>query len=652
MPAETATENKVVAFAKAPVHLFVIPELSFQDEISARTIDGPWFRLGIWTRGYEHKSSGVGIATERLCLLFPKDGFQTCFQELDSIGNDIGRMGRPGGSVVQIKGRRAYRYEAFHSFELTAGGVTGEPLVFAVETSVERRLAINPDLLLFLGLHERTAGSGIWWDPKGGVEGVNHHVTESEETVQIRSDFLRRYLKARQMSLLVGHYSHRHYYDPPEAAVSAFVEEDVTLGSPKEGAKAIFQNWGLRTDTGSRFLQRRLHLWFEFRPTALDPENPWSDEAPFDVYNFTFPTAEGPVAPARWADHKFSSQADRSFTGTTCDFMKRIYFRQEVLSKYETSEGYLVSDDGSVACQHYWGLTRSTSRLGNELVSTGIGDFAEGVPLSEWQHWAQHAVDAPSSGAIQALQKELKVCEAVNRLVDELRMLNHAFLGLASSLSANLTGSLWQGSIESLAGRQLKWVYPTGASDDEFIKRATLASTLVLEAMVPEALRKVLNAIGEDLHLNEEKPPRPLGSRNLLQRLTLVAALFSSVRPSLAGISLLVRQAEQKSKDTTQPDLQGELEHIYGEVRAEFRALAFLYDLRSFGGIAHTPNPKRIADATSQLGLPERNWRRSDFLKLIDLVSTAIQKIASRFFNATATLEFGARQGLTATNES
>jgi hypothetical protein len=645
MAAETATANEPVAFARAPVHLFAIPQLSFQDEVSARTTDGPWFRLGIWTHGYEHKSSGVGIATERLCLLIPKDGFQTCFQELDSIGNDIGRMGRPGGSIVQIEGRQAYRYEAFHCFELTRGGVVGEPLVFAVESSAERRLAINPDVLLFLGLQEKIVGSGSWWDPKGGVEGVIHRVTENEETVQIRSDFLRRYLRTRQMSLLVGHYTHRHYFDPPDSAICGFVEENVTLGSPEERAKAIFQNWGLRTDTGSRFLQRRLHLWFEVRPAAIDLENPWTEEAPFDAYDFTFPTGEGPVAPGRWADHKFSSQAGRSFTGTTCDFMARIYFRQEVLSKYETSEGYRVSDDGSVNCQHYWGLTRSTSRLGNELVSTGIGDFAEGVPLSEWQHWAQYVVEAPSSETIQALQTEPTVCESVNRLVGELGMLNNAFSSLASSLSTNLTGSLWQGSIESLAGRQLKWVYSAGASDDEFVKRATLASTLVLEALVAEALRKVLNAIGEDLHLNEEKPPRPLGSRNLLQRLTLIAALISGVHFSSAGISLLVRQAEQKEKDTSQPDLQRELEHIYDEVRAEFGALAFLYDLRSFGGIAHPQNPKRMAEATRQLGLPERNWRRSDFLKLIDLVSTSIQKIASRFFNASATLEFGVRQG-------
>jgi len=250
------------------------------------------------------------------------------------------------------------------------------------------------------------------------------------------------------------------------------------------------------------------------------------------------------------------------------------------------------------------------------------------------------------------LRKERTVHEGINHLVDELRTLNNAFRSLASSLSANVSENLWQGSIDSLAGRQLKWVYPSGANDDEFIKRATLTSTLVLEALKPEALRTVLKAIGENLHLNEERSPRSLGSRNLLQRLSLIAALISTVGPPLAEIPVLVRHAEPKPKDTSQPDLQQELEQIYREVRADFSALAFLYDLRSFGGVAHASNPKRTAEAASQLGLPERNWQRGDFLRLTDLVSASVQKIASRFYSAVAILQSGSQQVRTPLHES
>ena len=56
--------------------------------------------------------------------------------------------------------------------------------------------------------------------------------------------------------------------------------------------------------------------------------------------------------------------------------MDRVYFRQEVLMKYEAVSGFEVKDDGS-------GLARSTARQGTELCSTATGDFAEGVPFEE-----------------------------------------------------------------------------------------------------------------------------------------------------------------------------------------------------------------------------------------------------------------------------
>jgi len=64
--------------------------------------------------------------------------------------------------------------------------------------------------------------------------------------------------------------------------------------------------------------------------------------------------------------------------------------------KYQGSSGFNIMDDGSVRYLGYWGLDRSTSRIGNELLSTYIGDFAEGVPFEEWPHWKQYAVEPPS----------------------------------------------------------------------------------------------------------------------------------------------------------------------------------------------------------------------------------------------------------------
>jgi hypothetical protein len=407
------------------------------------------------------------------------------------------------------------------------------------------------------------------------------------------------------MSLVVGHYRHLHFFDPPPAAIAAFVEGDVVLGSAEQGAKAIFQNRGLRKDVFSdkQFLQRRLHLWFEIKPPQLDVNDPWDEQPSFDPYSFALPTSAGPVAPARWEHLKGSD--GHSFEGVTCDFMDRVYFRQEVLSKYEGAAGFDVKDDGSVSCQHYWSLVRSTSRLGNELLSTAIGDFAEGVPFEEWPHWKQYAVEPPGPETVKALVQEPEIPEVVNSVVAALKRLNAVFANLARVAGVMLPDPLWLGSLDSLAARQLKWVYPATADDDEFLKRATLASTLVLDGLQPPSMRALVRAFGASLHQTFDKDPRPLGSRTLLQRVTLVARIVERLQPDLKELPLLVQQAEGKATNTS-PDLQTELEDLFKQVRNDFAPLAFLYDLRISGGLRIRQAKRARPPPPPTSGFPKR----------------------------------------------
>jgi hypothetical protein len=411
--------------------------------------------------------------------------------------------------------------------------------------------------------------------------------------------------------------------------IGLFIEGDLTLGSSERRAKALLQN--CKDIPGAEpFLQRRLHLWFEVVPPAIDLENPWADQPSFDMYSFTLPTRRGPVAPGRW--RHFRGSEGRSFEGEVCDFMDRVYFRQDVLTKYEGASGFTVEDDGSVSCRDYWGLVRSTSRVGNELLATAIGDFAEGVPFEEWPHWKQYAVEPPGPETAAALRDEQTVAAAVNSVVQALTELNAALAAVAASLRLDIPDPPWQGSLDSLAGRQLKWVYPASAGDDEFLKRATLTSTLVLDALSPVGLRKLLVAVGNKLHMNDETPPRPLGSRNLLQRVTLFAALIEEFRPDIRAIPILVMNAEGRST-AGEPDLQAELEKSYRRVRDEFAPLAFLYDLRTHGGLAHHPNMPEASAAAVKLGLPDKSWRRADYLRLLSLVTDSLRRISGHLWN-------------------
>jgi hypothetical protein len=540
---------------------------------------------------------------------------------------------RPSGYVTQKGKRKQYGYAPFYRFELRFSSALAEPLVFVHHTTSGAQLFINPDLWLFSELEEKTPNSGLWWDPRLGVEVLRRRLIAhgNLEIVEIRTDYLLKYLQARQLSLIVGHYRHLHLFNPPVGAIEMFAEGDLTLGSCEQRAKAVLQNWRFRKNIGEPFLQRWLHLWFEIAPPAIDIDDPWADEPPFDPYKFTLPTRVGPVAPARWKHFRRSD--GRSFEGATCDFMDPVYFRQEVLTKYEGASGFDVADNGSVSCRYYWGLVRSTWRLGNELLATAIGDFAEGVPFEEWPHWKQYAVEAPSPETAAALGEEQTVAAAVNWVVQALGELNSAFSAMALSLGAAIPDAPWRGSLDSLAGRQLKWVYPTAADDDEFLKRATLTSTLVLDALEPVSLRRLLALVNEKLHMNDETPPRPLGSRNLLQRVTPIAALMEQFRPEMATIPMLVMQAECRSK-ATEPDLQFELEALYRRLREEFAPLAFLYDLRTHGGLAHHPDVAEAAAAAVKLGLPGKNWHRTDYLHLLSLVADSVLRIGGHLRNA------------------
>ena len=119
-------------------------------------------------------------------------------------------------------------------------------------------------------------------------------------------------------------------------------------------------------------------------------------------------------------------------------------------------------------------------------------------------------------------------------------------------------------------------------------------------------MQKLLNAFGKKLHETFETPPKTMASRNLLKRANLIALLAENLQPKRTRLQMLVKQAEGKARNAA-PDLQSELEASYKLVREEFALLAFLYDLRVHGGLAHPPSKKQAAAAATNLDLPRNN---------------------------------------------
>ena len=172
----------------------------------------------------------------------------------------------------------------------------------------------------------------------------------------------------------------------------------------------------------------------------------------------------------------------------------------------------------------------------------------------------------------------------------------------------------------------MKWVYPAAASDAEFLTRATLASTLFIDEFDATCLRRLLNAFGKNLHLKKSKS---LGPRNLLQRATLVAELVARFVPKRRDIPNLVKWAET-GVGAAEADLQVELTQAYTELHHQFSPLAFLYELRLHGGLAHSPSRQSAATAAKKLGLAEKGWRRTDYLQLLHRVHYAVEAVVLR----------------------
>lgn len=625
---------------EVPAHVTNVNELDFSGDLFIDRLAGPWIRLGAWNRNPAVDKRNVADEIMRQSVLVAPDAFTVLFDKLDSVGNVLAGLDKPGGTVYSTGGEKEYVYFPFHRYEFPFTSVIGEPLVFVHANVTSAGMFINPDLWMSLGLEERSPANGIWWDPRRAADVLIQRVNaENLHTVDIRTDYLLRYLQVRQLSLLIGHYRQLLLFIPPKNAVDAFVEGELVIGSPESGTKAYFQNWGLRRDGLDRgdYLQRRLHLWIEIKPPAIDVENLWEIPPSFDTHGFTLPTKVGPVAPGRW--RRLHDEENHEFAGVACDFMDTVYFRQEVLAKYEVTTGSDVKDNGSVSNTGYWGLTRSTSRIGNELLTTAIGDFAEGVPFEEWPHWKQYSVEPPSSDSLNAILQETPIPKAVNFLVRALDRMNATYSEMAAAIGATSSSQLWSGSLDSFAGRQLKWVYPASAGDDEFIKRATLASTLFLDGLQSPPMRQFLNAFGKQFHETFDKTRSPLGSRKLLQRIALTAVIIASFRPKLSNLPSLVKVAEGTSAGRIDVELQRELVALHARVRDGFAPLAFLYDLRVHGGLAHPPNRKEATLAASRLGLPKGNWHRTDYLALLKLISDSFETISKHFEDATAAIE-------------
>lgn len=626
-----ASDRLIVVPTKKHAHLFSISGLDFSHDLFTSRCEGEWFRLGKHTPKYETKA-GVKSAISRQSILMRPTDFQRIFSDLDSCYRTTMDLGKPSYDFIESKRENRYEYRPFYLFKLPFIDYFAEPVAFIRSLNSQSAFFLNPDIVLLLELEELKAGSGSWWDRSHALEVIRKFgsIETNEIGIEIRVKYLLHYLKVRQLSLLVCQFKHLILESVTQDQLAKIKSGTIVLGSPDTGTKAIIET-NLSDKRQLRSAERRLDLWFEIKASSIDLNNPFSMDPSFDLYDFTLPTRSGNVAPGRFKHS--SRQQLKKFKGVEGTDTESIYFKQEVLSKYQNSSDFDVDDHGNVFCGNRWSLSRSTFLIGNELLSTWIGDFAQGVPEEEWAHWKSFSVEPPSAESLNTFCEEETLPNMINSFVESMKQMNDSVVDFSFTVGAKDVALIWKVDDQDPALRQLKSVYPSNASEHEFLRRITLLSRIFTEEVNIADLRLLLGKFGKDLHKGLDG--KTLASRSILQRAVFIASILRNMDAQNNEIVELIRCIDS-NKPYADGDLLNEAKSIWHQVRNWFAPIAYLYDMRNSGGVAHKFNAAKVEESALNLDLHHVNWTRQDFLKVLSDLIDHNKQITENFEAAAA----------------
>lgn len=599
-----------------PAHLRAIKELDLTTHCVVELMPKPWFCIGESVKGEQGKTKKV---LQRETMLAKTGSFVKSASLFNAVGAVVRNLGRPTAWHSNAKGVPKYRYQPFHSYETAFGGFSAEPVVFI--RTLNGDLVINPDLWLLLELTEKKDAVHCWYDEENHIDVIQIVKKADEQKVSIRTDYLQRYLKSRQMELLVSEFRQSIFTPKDEFFDDAFEQGTTVLTNKQKDAKVIVESWGPKKGIGPDYYIRRMQLWSVLAPPAINEDDPFGEVADFDLSKFLLPTSSGFVAPARF----LGSQAlKHNFEGITCDFMDRVFFSQEALVRYQGLPNHEIGDDGSVRHSHFWSFDRSVSRFGDDYLSIAIGDFAEGVPFREWQHWKHFAVACPDDLWYDREANTQSIVGKVNRLISELHSLNEAFEYFCQIHSpSSATKNLWKEEGNEQLIKELKWFYPEHGNDADFRRRVTQLSTLCFDSLDATTLRKVLDQCGALLDRDTIT-----ASRKLLERLCLAAQLMATFR-SNSGLKALLELLSDAGTAQEHADVVKEAKVVEKQVWDMFTPLVALYDLRVGLGLAHPKSDSKTTSAAKLLGLPTKEWSRAHYLNLLSRIIAAFDQITT-----------------------
>ncbi len=347
-------------------------------------------------------------------------------------------------------------------------------------------------------------------------------------------------------------------------------------------------------------------------------------------------------------------------------FEDSVYFKEEVLKKYEGDRDYQTGDDGSVQFRSEWGFRSYRDAEG--IICVLLGDLGNNFPDEELKHWKLYNIH-PDEVSITEYCTDFR--HTLNRIVHFMDVLNKNMkykIKLYYPEAIKFNSDSFDDNIFDLTHsenhlRFLKKVINESTPAEELEMKIVTLNCLVIDSINTKLLSKLLDCLDGNLKysssvltlisvkpdgLNDEESKhyksfiRNLNSLELLKRFLLVDNLHNHYY----GQKVITIKHFENSRDEFYEFIKMEFCNFYMweiskqdfknrkyfeyktiDITEKTSNLKLLNKFRN-ATAAHGHSPKNIAKMNRKLGFEESNDDYSAlFKKLLSQVCWAIEQI-------------------------
>ncbi len=224
-------------------------------------------------------------------------------------------------------------------------------------------------------------------------------------------------------------------------------------------------------------------------------------------------------------------------------FLELVYFKEDVLKKYESNKDFSIGDQGTVLFGHKWGLFRGVFRIAKGYLAAHLGDLGDGLPDKELAHWKQFNVKPPKN---RDPNNYFDFRDALRRMVHFMKLSNERIENHIEKFYFDVeienTNLFNLNNMENIF-QNLKKVINKKTTVDEFQTKIIFLNILLIESINKELIHKVFVTINKDLLYSYDKLGlKEIDDKYLIENIPkeLKTILKKSIEP-LKSLRLLER---------------------------------------------------------------------------------------------------------------